>query len=278
MLSIHHYQNPSQFIQDVWEEKKKINPHFSIRAWAQKLGMNGHGQLQQVLAGKRNLPKKYVPSIVKTLNLSPKEGMYLEALVGLKSAKSKNEKEYYLERLDSLAPKEKNTTFFEIECFKYLQDPLHSIIMTLIDRIDFKEDPAWIKSKLRFKTETRKIKSAIERLIKMELVSRDSDGTLKVNHSSSTNQIDQFSKYVQYFHQENLKLASDLIEKISIDKREYNSFSFNIKDDSVVQAKERIREFLNQFFQEFEAKPGTSNSTYNINVQLFNLTSESENL
>lgn len=70
--SIFAYEEPTSFLKDAWESKKRKNPNFTIRAWAQSMGMKAHNPLYEVIRGKRKVPKSYIPVLVKSLSLSPK--------------------------------------------------------------------------------------------------------------------------------------------------------------------------------------------------------------
>ena len=114
--------------------KKAKNSSFSVRAWAIHMGLASHGGLQQVLAGKRTVPKKYIPHIIQSLGLNRKEAVYFETLVDFEKAKSIEEKQIYYNRLTNLRPNKKEIQYLEIENFKYFQNPLHSIISVMIEK------------------------------------------------------------------------------------------------------------------------------------------------
>ena len=89
------YLSSSKLLKDSFLLKKERSPSFSIRAWAKTLGLNSHGPLQQVLAGKRALPKKYLPAIKKSLSLTKKELDYLSLLIDLEKSSSEEEKHLF---------------------------------------------------------------------------------------------------------------------------------------------------------------------------------------
>ena len=163
----------NKLLSEKFNEKKLRNPSFSIRSWASQMGLSSHGGLQQILAGKRTVPKKYIPGIIKTLSLNTGEAMYFETLIDFEKAKNPEEKEIYYKRLNHLRPNKREVQVLEIENFKYFQNPLHSIIRTMIERSDFENNPEWIKKKLRIKTTKREVEEVLERLIRLDLISEE---------------------------------------------------------------------------------------------------------
>jgi uncharacterized protein (TIGR02147 family) len=164
------YLKAGDLLRDKFKQKKEKNPSFSVRAWALQLGLKSHGSLQQILAGKRTLPKKYLAPIRNSLHLTDLEFSYLETLVDFEKASSEEEKQLCYDRLSKLRPHKKKVQFIEVENYKFLQNPLHGIIRTMIDRIDFNKNPQWIKKNLSLKTSVREIEEVIERLIELGYV------------------------------------------------------------------------------------------------------------
>ena len=86
-MNMFQYLSASKFLNDRYQSKKIINPNFSIRSWALQMGMSSHGGLQQILSGRRTVPKKYLHQMVKTLKLSSRQAKYFELLVDYEKAK-----------------------------------------------------------------------------------------------------------------------------------------------------------------------------------------------
>ncbi len=265
------YLNVADLLHDKFKAKKRVNPAFSIRAWANQLGLKSHGPLQQILAGKRSLPKKYIPVITKSLGLDVGESLYFETLVDFDRAKTQEEKELYFARLKHLRPNKRDVKILEIENFKFFENPLHSIFRTLMERADFKFDPVWVQSVLNFKVSLIEIEEVINRLKDLDLLEVKSGKAIK-KYRSVHNKIDVPNKAVEVFHEKMCKLAAVQVSKQDLQTREYNSFSFNINKEKLVQAKIRLREFSQEFIEEFEDDSFSSTDTYQLNLQLFSLT------
>src|SRR5690606_30957690 len=109
------------------------------------------------------------------------------------------------------------------------------------------------------------------RLITLHLLV-EKDGKLKKKHKAIQNKIDIASEAVQEFHKKMSQIAADEVSKQDVTQREYNSSCYNIKESQIKKAKQRLRDFTQDFIAEFEANSKKSNETYHLNVQLFSLT------
>ncbi len=286
MNSIFNYKKASDFLCDLWKFKKTKNPLFSLRAWSKHIGLKNHAPLQLMISGKRAIPYKYIPLLIQTLNLSQKEGIYLETLVDFERAKTVITKSFYLDRLKRLSPNNSinnNIHMTEIDKFLYLEDPIHMIILEMTELPDFKVYPEWILHRLAFETTLTKIKEAILRLKKFNLLSEkveeiNKNGKkikkiiLTKTNKHLTTKPEVFDNSIKEYHKNVSNLASKMIDKQSGDDREYNSYALSIKKSSISKAKELIRDFIKKFLEEIEAGPGSAEETYQLNVQFFGVT------
>lgn len=67
-------------------------------------------------------------------------------------------------------------------------------------------------------------------------------------------------------------MAAQAVQSQDVVSREFNSYSFNMKKDALPKAKTMIREFVNEFLSECEAKAGEGDETVQLNLQLFKIT------
>lgn len=272
MLSIYNYTEVHKFFKDSWKEKKKRNPAFSMSAWAKQLGLENSSPLSLAFKGKRALPKKYLPDVVRSLGLSGDEGIYLEALVDLSKAKTPEQRLFYLKRLEELSPVEgfDNST---VEEYKYLSDPLHTVILEMTDLKGFRFDPRWIKNKLRLNVSLEEVQDALNRLVELKLLTADKGPKkVKKTYKNLTTENDVADLGTKTYHKNISEVAAEQVFEQELKEREFGSYTFNLKKGSMPKAKNLIREFLNNFFNEMEAEPNESNDTYQFNVQLFKMT------
>jgi len=268
--SIYRYTEPHTFLKDAWAAKKAKNPAFSMRSWSKKLGFGNNSPLSLMLAGKRPIPKKYIPAFAEELDLDPRESQYLDALVDFGNARNPKERQYYLERLQTISP-EQPMQVLELEHFKFLGDPIHTCILEMIDLKGFRNDPAWIKEHLKFPVTLDRVEGALDRLVALGLVRETADRRLEKCQRHLSTRRDVVDKGVQDYHQHVSLLASEMVQSQPLGTREFNAYAINIHKDSLPAAKQLMREFVDRFIREIEAKPGEGQETYQLNLQFFGL-------
>lgn len=101
-MNIYTYSEPNVYLKDMLQLKKSKNPQFSLRAWARLLGMKTHTPLQLMLAGKRPIPKKYIPLFGKSLVLEDHEIAYLEAMIDHQRARNEEDKSKFLLKMKDM--------------------------------------------------------------------------------------------------------------------------------------------------------------------------------
>jgi uncharacterized protein (TIGR02147 family) len=270
MIKIYDYIEPTDFLKDHLADKKRTNSAFSLRAWATQLGMKSHGPLHAILNKQRKIPKKIVPTLIKSLKLNAKDAKYFEILVDFHRSKTIDEKSFYKNKLEKLSPVPLRE-LSDLEAYKYITDPVHIILAEMTQLKGFKNDPLWIKQHLRLNQNLKEIEIMINRLINLGVVVVKGNKLIKpVEHIYT--KLDIESKSIQDYHKTCSQIAIDEIGVQDIVEREFNAIAFNIQKKDIPKMKESIRDFVNQMVEEFEAKPHKGDATYQLNLQLFNLT------
>lgn len=270
MLSIYSYTDISLFLRDSLEFKKTCNSSFSLRAWARTLGFKNNTPLSLMLAGKRGVPKKYIPLFIQNLKLNKKEGTYFEALVDLSRSKTEDEKVFCHEKLVSLSPRA-HAKVKEIETYHFLRNPLHMVLLEMTALKNFETDPKWIQERLSFKASKNEIINSLDRLHQLGLLKINQGKIEKTNEHIETSK-DIATKAIQEYHKNISQIACNSLEDQPVLEREFNGYCFNIDPKSLPKAKEKIRSFIREFIDEFESKSGEGQETYQLSSQFFRLT------
>jgi len=268
-INIFEYIDISQYLSDCLKYKKQENTMFSLRAWASRLGMKSHGPLHAMLTGKRKIPKKYIPLLIKDLKLTKKQSSYFELLIDYQRSKGETEKEFYFNKLNKISPSNLRETN-DIEAYKYLTDPLHIIISEMTQLKNYQHKIGWIKNHLRFNASLKDIEQVLHRLIDLNVLEIKNNRVKKTVQHIYT-QKEKLSKAVQIYHQKMSQASINAIEKQAISQREFNAVSFNINNKDLDKIKEDIAQFCDQLVQNYESKPHEGDETYHLNVQLFSL-------
>jgi uncharacterized protein (TIGR02147 family) len=268
MLTIFEYENANKFLYDAWEAKKKRNPSFSMRAWAQKMGFQNMAPLSLMLSGKRPISKKYITNFIDDLSLTSIEGLYLENLIEYNRAISPEKKEFYFKRLQDLHPK-KEIRFEEVEMHDFFKDPIHFYLLDIIDLPESVDDVHWIKNNLEIDYPILEIKKALQRLVDHEFIRHAGNRYFKLK-DHFTNKIDVPSQTVQDYHKACAMNAIESLQKQDVSQREFNGFVLTMNKEKMLEAKKDIRAFYAEFISKYEAKD-EANCVYQLNVQFFKI-------
>lgn len=271
MLSIYQYQKAEDYLQDVWNEKRKKNSLFTIRAWAAQMSLTHHNPLHEMIKGKRKVPKATIPKLITSLGLNAHEGLYLESMIDLSRARSVEEKTIYLERMKTLSPKQ-TVMFTELESFRMLQNPLHFFVAELAHQKDFKSDPNWIKERLAHNYSLSDINEVLERLINLDILREDIDGKLHRVDRFIQSKSDISDKALKEYHKNLMNLAKDAVETQDVMSREFQGMALNVDSSRLPEAKKMIRSFVAQFTNEFDQPKSKNEELYQLNLQFFGIT------
>src|SRR5690606_37420555 len=151
-----------------------------------------------MLAGRRPIPKKYVPAFAEDLGLNPRESQYLDALVDFGNARNTKERQYYWNRLQAISP-EKPAQVHELDHFKFLSDPIHTCILETIDLADFRADSAWIKEHLFSPATLSRVEEALARLQTLGLVRETADRRLEKSQKHLSSRADVIDEGAQSY-------------------------------------------------------------------------------
>ena len=267
-VNIYRYIDPLSYLKDSLQEKQTRNAKFSLRSWARDLGINEATILSQILNGKRAIPLHYISKFTKGLRLKNKEAEYLEAIIEAHEAKTSGQKVLWSRKAQKISF-EASYQAQKLEDFRLFENPLHMIILSLIQIKGFKEDPKWIQSNLFQKYSLLKIKESLDLLYSQGLIIKNEAGHVSRTsaHVSSTHGV--ASLWIKKFHDQSLKEAAEAIYAQSLDDREYASYVFCMKTTDLPEIKNKIRDFTTELLAQYTAGTGEGDSVYQMNLNLF---------
>lgn len=263
------YLDYRDYLRDAYKELKKTTRHFSFRYFAKAAGFKSPNYLKLIMDGERNLSQNGIIKFCNGLKLNKGEREFFENLVHLNQSKTDEEKNLYYRRLTS-SKKYIDARGLEKEQYDYYSKWYYVAVRELVGMPDFKDDPKWIAAKLENNITAKEAEKAIELLIKIKLLKRDEDGTLKQVDSSITTGPEVKSLAVANFHREMLKKAADSIEKIPPQYRDISSLTIPVSKDTLEEVKTKVQQFRKELHA-FLAEQKDFDAVYQFNFQLFNL-------
>lgn len=210
--------------------KQRVNPQYSLRAYAKFLGIHS-STLSQIFNGKRSLPAKAIKDITDKLNLSDNEKtLFVESFYQNKSH-GKN---------TLLATKD--TRFILDDSYaKVIAEWEHYAVLTLFDLDDFAADHHGISNRLGI-TKTR-AEVVINNLVACNLLNIAEDGKLEKTHTNVKTTEDIQSKALRDSHLETLEMGKNKIEEVEMELRDFSSMTIAMDLDRMPEVKVVIRDF-----------------------------------
>ncbi len=243
-----------QIILQKFEDAKKRNSSWSIRAFAKRLEISP-STLSSLLNGKRKISRRLALSIARALDLNNDE--ITKFMSSFSNIQNPNQQSLKLEYVK-----------LQMDQYKVISSWYHFAILSLIKTKDFQDDPAWIAKRLGIPKQT--VSDALERLISLGILFYDNDKNLKRSHPNYTTSDDIVNFSLRKAHKEYLNLAAESLEKVSLDQRDLTYMTMAINPENIPEAKQRIREFEQELCSILGK--GEKKEVYNVCVQLFPLT------
>jgi len=244
---------------DEFEVRKARSSSFSLRAYARFLDLSP-ATLSRVLTSKRNLPLKKVEFISQKLNLDP-----------IRKAAFKKSAEFSKVSLKGLSAVAVSALPSQVlddqKDYNIIAKWEYYAILNLVKTNDFQFCPNWIGKRLNISIS--RVNRVLTELEERGLIEEVSGQIVRVDKNLETTQ-DVFSQALRDSHKENLKIAAEKIDQVSIEKRFFSSSTMAIDSDRLDEAKVLIREFREKLSELLSQN--NLNEVYQFNLQLFPLT------
>ena len=231
--------------------------------------------LSLVLSGKRPFTVKQATQASVLLGLTQEESARLLDST-LMSLPSNSRGLGRLKQARAAASKETLPLFrdHQIDRFKAIATWYHTAILDLTTTRNFRASPRWIAERLGIST--IEAHDAVERLVSLGLLVRDSQG-LRKPESKIYFATDRSEPAVRNFHKQMMEKAQAALSSNSpgeFERREISGMTIAVHVDRLPDAKKRIQKFqreLAAFLNE-----GDCDEVFQLNVQFFPLTRSSK--
>lgn len=250
---------PQVYLQTVlkkhFEQAKKKNKAYSLRAFANKLGIS-HSVLSEILRGKRNVSAKMAIALCEKCSLPIEEQKHIKNLFVKESHVTLSQKDF--------------SFISEWQYFAIL-----SLMETQLFPSEFTLKDAEIIIRKHLKISSKKIKMSLERLVKMNLLSENYNGLLELTSDYYYTQEDVPSRLILQSQFNDLDTAKNFIKKTPVLKREITSVTFAGDKEQIANAKKMIRKFRSDLLRKMKGKK--RDAVYKMHVLLYPLSSEESN-
>jgi uncharacterized protein (TIGR02147 family) len=270
------FSDPIDFLNASLKSTQQKNPAFSLRAWAKQLGLSHVAMLSMVLNRKRrllpSLSSKVSQQYLRAGRLTETEARYFDMLVLFSNASTLEEKTFYEKILSSLRP-DRQFSVMSLDHFRVVSDWYHFAIVEMTQLKSFESDPRWIRLRLGENVNEGQVTEAIDRLIRVGLLERDSQGQLRKTASHYATPTDIPSQAIRSFHSQMIGKALTALETQPVNERDITAHVMTISQAKIPEAKTMIRDFRRKLAEFLETPQG--DAVYQVNIQLFNTLGDS---
>ncbi len=231
------------------EEKRKRNSSYSLRAFANHLGVH-HTFLSRILSGARSISKNTQQKFLRVLQLTPQEV-----------------DKYFLQKPTPWA--DVKLEQLELDTFVMVSDWFHDAILELTRLKYFKPDFKWIAKILGISESA--VKKAVDRLVRLNLLAIDEDGVWRDLSGHNTNIIDSdfTNQALRNYQKQVLELATKAVDRYPKAKRDNTSIMMVINSKDLPKAKKRIQKFRREMAVFLNRAGKNADQLYQLGIAFF---------
>lgn len=220
-----HRADAADFISQILIERKSRNPRYSLRALARSLGVSP-GRLSEYLTRRRRLTALAVEKMAPRLKLNAKERRrFLKVSSTATSAADLLESDFVTLRLDQ---------------FESISDPIHFLILALLETKHVQHDPIWMAKRIGESVE--RVIDALNRLVRLNLL-QVVRGRFRLTHARLKTTTDVSSEAIRVAHRKNLEIAMRALKQVPLQLRDYSAIVTAADPKKIPEAKKMIQAF-----------------------------------
>jgi uncharacterized protein (TIGR02147 family) len=264
--SIFDYMHYRQYLRDkiAFLRSKEL---YSVRAFAEKAGLNCSGLMGRILSGKRSLTLKTAKRISKGLEHSKAEADFLLELVRLERAASAPEQESIAQKII------RSKAYLK---FKGL-DAYHSLFfgswlnIALLAALG----AGWSSKKTEalsrgLGVRPQMIKDSLDLLKKLKLV-KYVEGNWVPSDTALSTEAETNDLLVRKFHREMIQKALQSVDEASVAERDLEAVTISVSPKTYNKIKKDIFDFTGKLIAQYSESDEVDQDVYQVNVQFFPL-------
>ena len=263
------YLDYRAFLRAYYEHKKERS-NFSYRAFSRRAKLRSPNYLKLVIDADRNLTEQMAGRFAAACGLEGDPARYFKLLVSFNQARTLDDRNAVYVKL------KRYRRYRDVHKLSLAQDVYHSrwylpAIRELVCSVDFREDPAWIASRLSPSIRPREAAVAITTLLELGLLVRDEDGELRQGDMTVSTGPEVRSLHLANFHRSMIQHAAGSLDRHAADQRDISSLTLCLGESGLSQLKRAVQRFRRELLElsELESEP---RQVVQVNFQLFPLT------
>jgi uncharacterized protein (TIGR02147 family) len=269
-LNIFEYVDYRFFLTDYIDRQKKLGKKFTLRLFAQKAGLSA-GLLNDILSKRQNLTFTTMCKYAATMELSPRETAYFEALVGFNNAETNAEKNRFFGEMVRMRGRS-SIKFLELQQYEYFSQWYNAVVRELMVHVGLGGDAESISRAIVPFVSPGKVRKSIELLKNLGLVYQDVDGTWHATDKVVSSEYELKSVALKNYHTSMLERGREALDRFASEDREFQGLTISATKETLHRMKERIRAFTDELLTMAAAEKEKAEEVYQINMHMFPLT------
>lgn len=240
------------FLQEELLKRVQKNPNYSLRSFAKNLDVS-HSALVEMLSGKRSITSKTIEKLGFALGLRLDEIQEFQ-----RNCKSQRGFKITTVKYQKIT----------LDMFAIISDWYHFAILELIKIRSFNHSAENISKALGISlAESR---SAVDRLLNLEIITRDKQGQLIENNEGFATSISEnlTSYAAKQYQRQILQQSIDALMTIPLDQRNHTSITMAIDPKHLPLAIKKITKFRRELSELMEKK-NSPTEVYQLSISLF---------
>jgi uncharacterized protein (TIGR02147 family) len=249
----------ADFLRAQYEERKKKNSRYSLRAYAKLLGISS-GRLSEVLSKKSLLGYRTATKITAKLDLTTKEKSAFLAMV--ESELFNNNRKRYNRKAPSRFRQ------MPLEEFSIVSDWEYFAMLALIDTKSFKSDESWISKKMGLPVS--RVEKVLGDLKSMDLIQTATSGVITTTHNEISTLTDVPSEVLRKSNIDAIQRGVDKIAITDVLLRDVTSLTIPVSLSKIREVKAVIQQCKMKIMKLMDEESTTD--VYNLNIQFVPVT------
>jgi uncharacterized protein (TIGR02147 family) len=270
-IDVFRYHDYRVFLADYYLAKKPRG--FSYRAFSLAAGLGAPNYLKLVITGKRNLSPETAALFARTCGLGREGTSYFCELVQFGQATDAQQRNEHYQRLTAYR-RYRRAHKLELADAAYHSTWYLPAIRELVSSAHFKEDPVWIASMLIPAIKPTEAERAIETLLQLGLLQRNSEGQLSQKARVVSTGAQTAGMHIKNYHGEMMQRAAAAMDAVPAAERDISSLTMCLGPDALVRLKQRLQELRRELIELCETDVNPS-QVLQLNLQLFPLSQDS---
>jgi uncharacterized protein (TIGR02147 family) len=244
MPDIFQYIDYQKFLKDVYEDRKKNNPHFSHRYIARKIGFDS-GYFTKIIQSERHISLKLTEKFASFLHLAPQEAEYFKTLVLFSKAKTQSRKALLYEKLLGFTRSRAST--LSATQYRVFDKWYYLAVREMLACFAFSGDFTGLGRKIQPPISPAKARKAVAVLEELGLIRKNASGTyVRVEPVWTTNREIE-SVTVDKLQIEMLNRAREAYDRFPRSARNMSTLTLSVSENEYSRMVEELASLRSRF-------------------------------